>query len=46
MRILLKIVCEAQWEPSVSVLNKADHKKRAHGEDSVYFDHASEYHYC
>src|SRR5450432_100046 len=30
------------WEPSASVLNMADHRKRGYGEDSIYFDHASE----
>jgi hypothetical protein len=44
--ILAKIVCGPPWEPSVSVLNTADRKKRGYGEGSVYFDHASECRDC
>jgi integrase len=42
MSILVRFCWEPNWEPCVSVLCVADSKRRAYGEDSIYFEHASD----
>jgi integrase len=42
MSILMSLVWEPNWEPCATVPCVADSKRRGYGEDSIYFDHASD----